>query len=193
MRVANAAWILFAFSFTGRAQQLPPDCPSEDAKPSALLAYLKQDRAGLDARCIQTSAHTLGLARYKPAIPVLIDYLDVKEPGPPFLGKPGPTGGMFPAAEALAGFAGAAVPALKKAILDDNDRKLVRENAAATYIFISFFSLHEERPALEFVIKAARNASDSDAGKALMKVAEFWAKRCTAKEAKSCEDALKEQ
>jgi hypothetical protein len=45
--------------------------------------------------------------------------------------------GLFPAADALARFRDVVAPTLKKAILDDNERKLVRANAAITYIFIS--------------------------------------------------------
>jgi hypothetical protein len=97
---------------------------------------------------------------------------------------------LFPAADALARFHTAAVPALKKAILDDNERKLARVNAAITYIFIF---MRDEGPALAFVAKAARNSLDRDAGDALMKVAQDEAKNCFAKDPKVCQDALEEQ
>jgi hypothetical protein len=180
---------LLVLSRPGAAQQLPPDCPPENARPAIMLAYIRQDRAGLDRGCIERAIHFLGLTRYKPALPALIDYLDAKAPGPPFLGKPGPTGDLFPAAGALEAFGSTAAPALKKAILDDNERKLVRVNAAKTYIYIS---LRDEAPAIAFVAKAARNSMDRNAGEALMKVAEDEAKNCFAKDKKVCEDALKE-
>lgn len=181
---------LLVLSHGAAAQQLPPDCPRENARPAMMLAYIKQDRAALDPSCIERAIHFLGLTRYKPALPALIDYLDAKAPGPPFLGKPGPTGGLFPAAGALEAFGSTAAPALKKAILDDNERKLVRVNAAKTYIHI--FRRHEAS-GIAFIAKAARDSMDRDAGEALMKVAEDEAKNCFAKDPKVCEDALKEQ
>lgn len=154
-----------------------------------MLAYIKQDRAALDSRCIERAIYAMGLALYKPAIPTLIDYLDYKAPECCLTHALRVTGGLFPAADALGGFGSAALPSLKKAILDDNERKLVRVNAAKTYIYIS---LRDEAPAIAFVAKAARNSMDRNAGEALMKVAEDEAKNCFAKDTKACEDALKE-
>jgi hypothetical protein len=179
---------MLAFCCSAAAQGVPPDCPSENAKPAVMLAYLQQDRAVLDRTCAGRAIHALGLKEYKPAITTLIDDLDFEAPEPPSAVHL--ANSMFPAADALARFHSAAVPALKKAILDDNERKLVRVNAAITYIFVS---LRDEGPALAFLAKAARNSLDRDAGEALMKVAEDEAKNCFAKDPKVCENSLKEQ
>jgi hypothetical protein len=130
--------VMLAFNCSATAQEVPPDCPSEDTKPAVILAYLQRDRVGLDARCAERAIRALGLEQYKPAIPTLIDYLDFKKPEPPLRGI-GPARGLFPAADALARFHSAVVPALKGAILDDNERKLVRVNAAETYIYIYIY------------------------------------------------------
>jgi hypothetical protein len=180
--VRSIVGVLLAFAYSGAAQQLPPDCPSEDTKPTVVLAYLQQDRAGLDYYCVERAIHALGFKEYKPAIPTLIDYLDLK--APEGIAHLGPTNGVFPAAGALARFRGAAVPALRKAILDDNERKLVRVNAAITYIFISH---RDEAPAIAFLAKAARGSGDRDAGETLIKVAEDEAKNCFAKDPKVCQ------
>jgi hypothetical protein len=112
--VGSIVGMLLAFTYSGGAKQLPPDCPPEDVKPAVMLAYLQQDRTALDDRCTERAIHALGLEQYKPAIPTLIDYLDFKKPDPPLRGM-GPARGLFPAADALARFHSAAVPALKRA------------------------------------------------------------------------------
>lgn len=175
----GATRLLLAFNVNAAAQKLPPECPSEGTNSALMLNYLQRDRVAIDPRC----AH---LREYKPAIPTLIEYLDFEKQEVPSATKI--IGGMFPAAEALGRFHGAALPALKKTIVDDNESKVARVNAAKVYIFIS---LRDEGPAPAFVARTARNASDSDAGKALMRVAQDEAKNCFAKDPKVCEDALK--
>jgi hypothetical protein len=80
--VGSIVGMLLAFTYSGGAKQLPPDCPPEDVKPAVMLAYPQQDRTALYDRCTERAIHALGLEQYKPAIPTLIDYLDFKKPDP---------------------------------------------------------------------------------------------------------------
>jgi hypothetical protein len=93
---------MLAFCCSAAAQEVPPDCPSENARPAVMLAYLQQDRAVLDRTCAGKAIHFLGLKEYKPAIPTLIDYLDFEAPEPPSAMHL--ANSMFPAADALARF-----------------------------------------------------------------------------------------
>jgi hypothetical protein len=96
-----------------------------------MLAYLQQDRGTLPYSCIETAIRHLAEARYKPAIKTLIEYLDLKEPGPQHVFRPGqPTAGLYPAAVALSRMGDAAIPYLKRAIFRDDNGKLLRLNAA---------------------------------------------------------------
>ncbi len=155
-----------------------------------MLAYLQQDRGTLPYSCIETAMRGLAKAQYKPAIKTLIEYLDLKRPGPPYIVRPGqPTAGLCPAAVALSKFGDAAIPPLKRAISSDENSKLSRLNAAETYLSM----VRDQPAAISFVTKAARSSLEQETGDALMRLAEHAAKGCREKDQQRCQEALDEQ
>ncbi len=187
-----AAEILLASGCNLIAQQ--PECQSlTESNPAAMLSYLQQDRGILESSCIQRAIRNLGAENLgveeKPAVRTLITYLDFKQPGPVFVMHPGPTGGLFPAAEALAKIGGPAIPALRNALSSDENNKLQRVNAARTYLFL----VRDKASAISFVAKTSRSSPDRDVGDALMHVAENAAKYCEPNDQKRCKEALNEQ
>jgi hypothetical protein len=182
--------LLFLFPWSGACQQQSPsECQElhEDDTPGTMLKYLQQDRLTLPYSCIEMAMRALGEAKYKPAIKTLIEYLDLKEPGLQHMVRPGqPTGGLYPAAVALGRIGDSAIPDLKRAISNEDNSKVVRVNAARTYLSI----VHDEPPAISFVAKAARGSLDQEAGKALMDVAKIFAEGCREQDRERCQEAL---
>jgi hypothetical protein len=155
-----------------------------------MLAYLQHDRGTLPYSCIETAIRGLAKAQYKPAIKTLIEYLDLKEPGPPYVIRPSQaTAGLYPAAEALSRLGDAAIPELKGAISRDDNSKLLRLNAAETYLSM----VRDQPAAILFVAKTARSSLEQETGDALMRLAERAAKGCRERDQQQCQEALNEQ
>ncbi|MBV8866537.1 MAG: hypothetical protein JO210_14175 [Acidobacteriaceae bacterium] len=133
---------------------------------------------------------TLAKAQYKPAIKTLIEYLDLEEPGPQHVIRPAQvTAGLFPAAVALSKMGDQAIPYLKSAISNTDNSKVLRVNAAETYLSMA----HDQAAAISFVAKAARDPLEQAAGDALMHVAEGAVKGCREKNQQRCQEALNQQ
>src|ERR1700760_288917 len=133
----GAVLLLIASSRIATSQQMSRACSElhEEDIPAATLAYLQQDRATLTFGCIEIAIRGLTEAQYRGAIRTLIDYVDLKEPGSQHVIRPTqPRAGLYPAAVALARFGAAAIPELKSAVSNDGNRKLLRVNAAETYL-----------------------------------------------------------
>jgi predicted Zn-dependent protease len=151
---------------------------------------LQQDRGTLPYSCIETAIRHLAEAQYKPAIKTLIQYLDLKEPGPQHVFRPGqPTARLYPAAVALSKFGDAAIPLLKRTSSNDDNSKVLRVNAAETYLSM----VRDPPAAISFLAKTARSSLEQDAGDALRHLAERAAKSCREKDQQRCEEALNEQ
>jgi predicted Zn-dependent protease len=176
----------------GACQQPRSECWElhDDDTPSSMLAYLQQDRGTLPYSCIETAIRRLAEVRYKPAIKTLIEYLDLKEPGPPYLIRPSQaTAGLYPAAVALSRMGDVAIPELKKAISSNENTKVLRVNAAETYL-----SMARDQPAaISFLVKTARSSLEPETGDALLRLAKHAAKGCREKDQQRCQEALNEQ
>lgn len=165
---------------------------ADSAKPAVALAYLSQDRATLSSACLIKAIRNIREYDYKPAIPVLTKYLDFRMP-PPFAPfdplTRQPTGGLYPAADVLARFGEAAVPALKAAVNNDDLNKIERINGAE-----ALFSAGANKPqAIRSTAKAAQSSQDSDVAGALRKLANDMARNCRPEETKQCQDAANDQ
>jgi hypothetical protein len=191
--ISGVVALLLGFAWSAPSQQQSPsECQElhEDDAPAAMLKYLQRDRLTLPYSCIEMAMRTLGESKYRPAISTLIEYLDLKEPGLQHVVRPGhPTGGLFAAALALERIGEPAVPDLKKAIANDDKDKLIRINAALTYLSI----VRDKPPATSFLVKTARDSLDQGAGKELMDVAKTFAEACREDDRERCQKALNEQ
>jgi hypothetical protein len=155
-----------------------------------MLEYLQQDRGALPYSCIEIAIRDLAKAQYKPAIKTLIQYLDLKEPGPQHVIRPTqPTAGLYPAAVALSKFGDAAIPQLNSAISSEDNTKVLRLNAAETYLSM----VRDQAAVISFLAKTARGSLDQDAGNALMHIAERAARARPENDRERCQEALSQQ
>lgn len=165
---------------------------ADDAKPAVALAYLSQDRATLSSACLIKAIRNVREHDYKPAIPVLTEYLDFRMPSPFVPYNPltqQPTGGFYPAADALARLGSAAVPALNAAVSSDDLSKIERVNAAKALFFAGASKLQ----AIRSTATAAQSSKDPDAADALRKLAHDMVRYCQPSDRKQCQDAANAQ
>jgi hypothetical protein len=160
-----------------------------NAKPAADLAYLSRDQATLSSACLVKAIRNVGENRYKPAIPVLTKYLDFRMPSPfaPYnpLTQP-PTGGLYPAADALVKFGEAAAPVLQSAIGDKALNPVARSNAAKALWIVA----KDKTQVIAFTIKAAKSSRNPQAADALKQLANRMADHCKSDEEQRCKEAL---
>jgi hypothetical protein len=151
--------------------------------PQAALAYLKQDRTTLEPWCINMAVAIFGGHPYAPAKKTLLEYIDFKRPFP--IGKPGPTGGQYPAADVLSDYGQSVVPDLKAILTSDDKNVQSRLNAVSVWFWISPKPL-----TVAFVAQAAKDAGDRDAGEKLANLAALLPKYCHKEDQPECEKAL---
>lgn len=160
-----------------------------NAKPAADLAYLSRDRATLSSACLIKAIRNIRENRYKPAIPVLTKYLDFRMPLPFAPYNPltqAPTGGLYPAADALARFGEAAAPVLESAIGDDALPAVARSNAANALWVVT----KDKAQVIGFTAKAARSSADLQAADTLKQLATRMVSQCNSDDAQRCKEAL---
>jgi len=185
--IAGLLWLLAAAP--GECQLF--SCTKLDgAKPEKLLAYLEQDRASLPQNCVLFAIERLGLAKYTPAIPLLMKYLDY--PRPP---DPGPwhphaqsVGYLYPAASALGWMGKASVPSLLSVIASSESSDLVRKNASE--IIYALYSREDVTEGIAVMMRASRNESDAYSRAHLEDAARYWASRCPPEHQNACMAAL---
>jgi hypothetical protein len=167
---------------------------SEKASPAAALAYLKGDRQNLSSACVIQAISILGTdGHYKPAIDTLVSYLDFKvpeQPGVPMALVAGVTRGLYPSADALARMDKPALPAVKRALLNEDLPTQSRVNAAKVLRGLEW---HDKPEAIRLIVLAARNAKDVDTEDALQKEAKDLVRWCTDDEREKCQEALNDQ
>lgn len=157
-----------------------------NATPQDSLAYLKGDRSTLDSDCIEVTLRNLGNARYLPAIPILIQYLDFRKNG---LGGDGakPLGDAYPAATALDQIGQLTIPDVKAAVENESLNRLQRRNAAALYAD----SLSQDWPVnIKFLVQASKKSKDAQVALDLIDMAKELADGCPSSNQKQCYDAL---
>ena len=189
--------IAFLFTLLNCGLQGAPDMPAcsgfEGKTSDEALAYLNADRSTLEPACINRALRILGQGvPPKSAMKILLQYLDFETPVPPgfpHTARPGPTDGIYPAAEALANYdRPTIVPDLKKVIRNDEWSSAARVNAASVLLFPI-----PEPSTISFVAQAGRDAVDLSAGKALKLLAEKMADHCPAEKRDECRQALAAQ
>lgn len=185
--------VILAFSTCISAQTVTTVCNTgelpDDADPATALSYLRQDRQNLTTACIVNAIQTIGLAKYEPAIPTLVQYLNFKVPPSRVIRHTqGPTTGLYPAADNLARFAETAIPALKSTLADSEESLTSRVNAAKVLFAVS----NNKQEVVRAIIKASQNSQDQDAVNALKKLAEQTIAYCASTN-QQCKDALKDQ
>lgn len=166
----------------------------EKASPAAALAYLKGDRPNLSSACVIRSIQILNNNHYKPAVDVLVSYLDFKAPvlpGIPYEATAGVTRGLYPAADALGRFDESAVPALTRAVTDDEFPAQGRVNAAKVLFGLKYHDKPEE--VIRLSAHAARATQGADAAEALQKEAEAMVRLCPDNKQQKCQEALNDQ
>lgn len=166
-----------------------------DASAAMALKYLDQDRQNLSSACILDAIRIIKVKNYKPAIPVLVKYLDFTIPPPQGIPTAirltqGPTNEVYPAADVLAAFGGAATPALKKVLVDQSASKVERINAAKAL----FYTTVKDRPqVIRFISKTSRLSQDPETGEELSNLASKLVRGCTAQQRQECEQAASDQ
>jgi hypothetical protein len=162
------------------------------ASPAAALDYLKGDRRNLSSSCVIQANGILGTdGHYKPAIDTLVGYLDFKvplQPGRPIMVLAGVTSGFYPAADALDRMDKLALPAVERALANDNLPAQARVNAAKVFFDLRFHDRPQE--AIGLIVLAAHNAKDVDTQDALQKVAKELVRICPDNAREKCQEAL---
>ena len=162
------------------------------ASPAVALAYLKGDRQNLSSACVIQALRILGTdGHYKPAIETLVSYLDFKVPvlpGRPIVVLAGVTSGFYPAADALDRMDKLALPAVERALTDDNLPIQGRVNAAKVLFNLRWHDAPRE--AIRLIVLAAHNPKDVDIQDALQKVAKELARSCSDDVRQKCQETL---
>jgi hypothetical protein len=162
---------------------------ADNAKPTVALAYLSRDRATLSSACLIKAIRNVEENSYRPAIPVLTKYLDFRMP-PPFAPYDpltrAPTGGLYPAADALARFGEAAVPALNAAIDKETLSLIARSNAANALFVVT----KDKARVISLIAKVAQSSADPQTANAFKKLSNDMVSQCKSDELQRCKEAL---
>lgn len=163
----------------------------ERASPAEALAYLKGFRPNLSSACVINAIRRT--THYKPAIDTLVSYLDFKIPvqtGMPLVFLAGATSGQCPAADALARMDKPALPAVKRALNNEDLPIQSRVNAAKVLRGLEW----DNKPdAIRLIVLAARNAKDVGTEDALEKEAKDFIRWCSDAEKQKCQEALSDR
>jgi hypothetical protein len=128
-RVSHLCGICVFVTYGLMAQQKIPQVPKcqtfKGKTPQAALAYLRQERTTLDPACIYDAIVILRAYRYKPAIPILVQYLDFKNPDAEIahIARVGATTNFYPAADALGSVGDSVIPDMHRVITSEDANK----------------------------------------------------------------------
>jgi hypothetical protein len=190
-RVSHLCGICVFVTYGLMAQQKIPQVPKcqtfKGKTPQAALAYLRQERTTLDPACIYDAIVILRAYRYKPAIPILVQYLDFKNPDAEIahIARVGATTNFYPAADALGSVGDSVIPDMHRVITSEDANKISRLNAASVY-----WSLQPKPSTIAFIAKAARETGDRDTRDALAGLAAKMVNYCGNAERDDCKKAL---
>jgi len=101
-----------------------------------------------------------------------------------------PTSGLYPAADVLARFGDAAVPALRNAVRADTDSNKTRRVNAARVLFPL---LKDRAELIRLLIEISQASQDHDLASALSELANQMVRYCDPKDAERCRSASRVQ
>lgn len=175
---------------------VPGDCQAfackklNGAKPDELMRYLQRRPAPPPQDCTLFAIEQLGFARYEPAVPLLVKYLDYPRPPDPgwWHSHAQDVGYLYPAANALFGVGKESIPALLRVTASPDSSDLLRMNAGDT-IFALYSRDHIEE-GIAVMMRASRQESDPYSRAHLDDAARYWASRCPPEHQNACVAAL---
>ena len=160
----------------------------KDASPSVAVNFLKQDRVALNLGCVLDAIHLLDTAKFLPAIPTLIDYLDFKFPDSmPRRHSPGPTAGVYPAADALVHFSDRLPRTVLKDLIADNNELNGVKRINAAEVLLSLNS--QDVSNIQFLVTVSQSSPDQQLGGQFLALAKEAAERCSAANRDACRKA----